>query len=45
MQGDFTYYDLELGIREIENIGTHYALRNNIMDHLWRRKGNNMYGL
>ncbi len=28
---------------EIENATTHYNLRNDLVEHLWDRKGNNMY--
>jgi hypothetical protein len=43
MHGDFTYRELEAGTREIENIHTHFALRNDIIDHLWVLRGQNRY--
>jgi hypothetical protein len=43
MHGDFTYCELEAGTREIENIHTHFALRNDIIDHLWVLRGQNRY--
>ena len=35
----FSFHDLQTGTRKIENIGTHYALRNDLVEHLWRLKG------
>jgi hypothetical protein len=43
MHSDFTYHDLEAGTREIENIHIHFALRNDIIDHLWMLRGQNRY--
>jgi hypothetical protein len=43
MQADFTYYDLELVINELEDIGTRHALQNDLMDCLWHQKGQCMY--
>ena len=42
MQREFTYYKLEVGIQEIEDSSSHLALRNDLTDHLWLRKGCNM---
>lgn len=39
LRRDLTFHDLNVGTRELENLHTHYALRNDIMDHLWRLKG------
>jgi hypothetical protein len=43
MHRDFSYRDLEAGTREIENIHSHFALRNDIIDHLWELRGQNKY--
>ena len=42
MQREFTYYELEARIREIEDSSSHLALQNDLTDHLWLRKGRNM---
>ena len=39
---DFTFQDLHAGTREIEDINSHYALCNDVIDHLWMRKGHRM---
>jgi hypothetical protein len=39
LRRDLTFCDLNVGTRELENLHTHYALRNDIMDHLWQIKG------
>jgi hypothetical protein len=36
---DFSFCDLQQGIRDIEDIQQHYKLRNDLMDHLWQKKG------
>jgi hypothetical protein len=43
IHGDFTYRELEAGTREIENIHAHFAMRNDIIDHLWELRGQNKY--
>jgi hypothetical protein len=43
IHGDFTYRELEAGTREIENIHAHFAMRNDIIDHLWELRGQNRY--
>jgi hypothetical protein len=35
----FTFYDLQSGTREIENVQSHFALRNDLIDHLWMLRG------
>jgi hypothetical protein len=39
MHRDLTFRELNVGTRELENQHTHFALRNDIMDHLWRLRG------
>ena len=34
MRRDFSYYDLTTGTREIEDMSSHFALRNDLIDHL-----------
>ena len=41
-KGISPYYDLATGTKEIEDISRHFALRNDLIDHLWMRKGHNM---
>jgi hypothetical protein len=43
MHGDFTYRELQVGIRQVENIHIHFALRNDIIDHLWELRGQHRY--
>ena len=43
MYGDFTYYKLKASTREIENVHTHFAMRNDIIDHLSELRGQNKY--
>ena len=38
MKANF-FYDFKIGTREIENIGSHYALWNDLVEYLWRLKG------
>jgi hypothetical protein len=35
----FTFYDLQSGTREIENPQAHFALRNDLIVHLWMLRG------
>ena len=42
MQKDFSYYDLAAGTREIEDVSSHFALRNDLINHLWMQKGHSM---
>ena len=39
MKANFSFHDLQIGIRKIENISFHYALWNDLLEHLWRLKG------
>ena len=39
MRPQFSFRDLQTGTREIENSGTHYALCTDLVEHLWRLKG------
>ena len=39
MRPQFCFRDLQTGTREIENSGTHYALCSDLVEHLWRLKG------
>ena len=39
MQAQLTFKELAKGTREIESISAHYALRNDLMEHLWHKKG------
>jgi hypothetical protein len=43
MPRGLTFRALNRATREIENIQTHYSLRNDVIEHLWRLKGENMY--
>ena len=38
MRLQFSFRDLQSGTREIEDIGTRYALRTDLVEHLWRLK-------
>ena len=42
MRRNFSYYNLAVGTKEIEDVNSHFALRNDLIDHLWMRKGHNM---
>ena len=42
IQRNFTFQDLDVGTREIEDISSHYALRNDPIDYLWTRRGHMM---
>ena len=35
----FTFRDLMATTREVENVESHFALRNDLRDHLWTLKG------
>ena len=35
----FTFHDLQSGTRELENAESHFALRNDLIEHLWRLRG------
>ena len=39
MQSHSTFHKLVEGIREIESINAHYALKNDLIEHLWCKKG------
>jgi hypothetical protein len=39
LRRDLTFRDLNVGSRELENLHTHYSLRNDIIDHLWHLRG------
>jgi hypothetical protein len=39
MRRDLTFWELNVGTRELENLHTHYSLHNDIMDHLWHLRG------
>ena len=39
MQSQLTYQELESGTHDLENVSAHYALRNHLIEHLWRKKG------
>ena len=34
-----SFRELRTGTRELENVEAHFALRNDLMEHLWRVKG------
>jgi hypothetical protein len=40
---DFTFRDLQQGIRDVEDITQHYNLRNDLMDHLWQKRGDESF--
>ena len=42
MQREFTFHDLEARIREVEDINAYFALQNDLIDHLWLKKGHSM---
>ena len=35
----FTFRDLQDGTKEVENVETHFASRNDLIDHLWKLRG------
>jgi hypothetical protein len=39
MRRDLTFRELNVGTRELENLHTHYSIRNDIIDHLWHLRG------
>jgi hypothetical protein len=39
MRRDLTFRELNVGTRELENQYMHFALCNDIMDHLWHLRG------
>jgi hypothetical protein len=43
MRRDLTFHELNAGTRELENFHTHFALRNDIIEHLWKIHGENRY--
>jgi hypothetical protein len=43
MHSDFIYHDLKVGTRQIENMHIHFALQNDINNHLWVLRGQNRY--
>lgn len=34
-----SFRELQDGTKDLENVEVHFALRNDLMEHLWRRKG------
>ena len=42
MQREFTYSNIAARTREIEDVSSRFTLRNDLIDHLWLRKGHNM---
>jgi len=43
MQRQLTFCELNAGTRELENMQAHYGLRNDVIDHLWRLKGESTF--
>ena len=39
MGGGLSFLELREGTREIENVDSHFSLRNDLIEHLWQRKG------
>jgi hypothetical protein len=39
MREGILFAQLQAGVQEVEDVGTHYRLRNDIIDHLWEIKG------
>jgi len=39
MRHPFSFRELQFGTKELENVQTHFALRNDLMKHLWKLKG------
>ena len=35
----FSFREMQIRTREVESLDHHYALRNDLIDHLWRLKG------
>ena len=43
MLRDLTFRELNVGTWELENFHIHFALRNDIIEHLWKIRGENRY--
>jgi hypothetical protein len=43
MRRGLTFREFNKPTRELENMQTHYSLQNNMIEHLWYLKGENMY--
>ena len=41
MQSELTYQELESSTRDLKNVSAHYALMNDLIEHLWHNKGEN----
>ena len=39
MGGGLSFLELRDGTREIENADSHFSLRNDLIEHLWQRRG------
>jgi hypothetical protein len=39
MGGGLSFHELREGTREIENADNHFSLRNDLIKHLWQRRG------
>jgi hypothetical protein len=39
MRRDLSFHELNVGTRELEDMHTHFSLRNDIMDRLWYIRG------
>ena len=39
IKADFNFCDLQLGTKDIESVGSYFALHNDLMEHLWWLKG------
>ena len=39
MQAQLSYKELAHGTGQIESVSGHHALRNDLMDHLWHKRG------
>ena len=39
MQTKFTFHELTKGIQAIESVNVYYALKNDLIDHVWHKKG------
>ena len=39
MQTQLSYHELESGTQELDNVNAHYALKNDLIEHLWHKNG------
>ena len=43
MRRGLTFREFNKATREVENMQIHYSLQNNMIEHLWHLKGENIY--